>query len=120
MALTVLSLEIPADQSLSGALDCSSGRLVRIITPDAWTTAPISFQTSVDGTTFSDLYHVQIITGGFAPFEVTVPVIPGSALLMPPDVGFSIGWLKVRSGTRTKPVNQAATRKFILVFESNI
>ena len=62
---------------------------------------------------------MQIITGGFAPFEVTVPVIPGSALLLPPDVGFIIGWLKVRSGTRTKPVNQAATRKFTLVFDNN-
>jgi hypothetical protein len=41
-------------------------------------------------------------------------------LYLPPDTGFSVGWLKVRSGTSTQPVNQAATRKFTFVFESNV
>ena len=96
------------------------GKLVRIITPDAWTTAPISFQTSVDGSTFNDLHHVQIIVGGFAPFEVTLPVVTGSSLLMPPDTGFNnVGWLKLRSGTRHKPVNQADKRTFTLVFDNS-
>ena len=38
---------------------------------------------------------------------------------MPPGFGFSIGWLRIRSGTRNQPVIQQATRTFVVVFESS-
>jgi hypothetical protein len=37
---------------------------------------------------------------------------------MPPIAEFSIGWLRLRSGTRSAPVKQAANRKFAIVFDS--
>ena len=33
---------------------------------------------------------------GVDPYEANIPmVIPGSILLMPPSVGFSVGWLRL-------------------------
>ena len=53
------------------------------------------------------------------PYEASIPqVIPGSVLLMPPGVGFSVGWFRLRSGTLSQPVNQEADRLFALVFYS--
>jgi hypothetical protein len=121
MALTVLTLEIVPHQALSNALDCRAGKIVRIGMPNDWTAAPLTFQVSPDGVIYLDLYHAQVTTGAFVPFEVVIPtVIPNSILYLPPDTGFSVGWLKVRSGTSTHPVNQQGHRKFTFVFESNI
>ena len=120
MAITVLPLTIPQDESMSPALDCRAGRLVHIGMPSDWTAAPITFQVSPDSVNYLDLYHSQVTTGAFVPYEAIVPtVIPNSFLSLPPDTGLSIGWLKVRSGTRQTPVNQQASRKFTFVFDNN-
>ena len=88
--------------------------------PDDWTAAPLTFQVSSDGVAYRDLYHTQITTGAFTPYEAIVPtVIPNSSLFMPPDTGLSVVWLKVRSGTQQTPVNQEASRTFTVVFESS-
>ena len=70
MALTVTSLEILRHQSVSNALDCRAGKIVRIGMPNDWTAAPLTFQVSPDGVIYLDLYHVQVTTGAFVPFEV--------------------------------------------------
>jgi hypothetical protein len=51
------------------------------------------------------------------PFETGLfSVIPNSIVLLPQDAGLNVPWLKLRSGTRSKPINQSAERVFSMVF----
>lgn len=117
MALNVLTATIPAGQAVSTPVDCSgSVRIVRIIMPDAWTSAPLTFCLSPDNTTFHDLYLTP--DGSLAPFEVTVPTVtPGSIVGFPPNTGYQIAWFKLRSGVHAVPVPQAADRVFKIVVQ---
>jgi hypothetical protein len=119
MSLTPLPLTIPAGQSLSAPLQVGGLKLVRIAAPDAWDAAPLTFRLSLDGSTWWDLQHVaQSAEGGWTPYEVSVPrVTPGCILLLPVDLGSSLGWIVFRSGTRSKPVNQSADRTFTVIFD---
>jgi hypothetical protein len=112
-------LTIPAGKALSDPLEIPVNlRLARLGTPDAWDAAPITFLSSPDNTTYQDLYHVvQDPEGVWIPFEAAVKLVPvNGLLLMPPGSGATVGWLKIRSGTRSLPVAQTADRKFTLVF----
>lgn len=106
---------IPVGQSVSEGVDCSGSRIVRIMMPDAWTSAPLTFQLSPDNTTFHDLFNIQATLSAYVPFEVIVPtVLPGATYIMPVDTGDNVSYIRFRSGTRAKPVVQAADRKFII------
>jgi hypothetical protein len=105
-------------QSLSNMVDCSAGRIVRILTPPAWSVAPLTFQVSTDGTTFRELYRVQDTQGSFTPFQVIVPSVPvNTSLVLPTATGYSVAFIKIRSGTPVSPVPQSADRTFQLVLE---
>ena len=118
MAQYSLPATIPAGQSLSSAVACTS-RIAQIFMPtDDWTTAPLTFQVSLDGLDFFDLYDIQIVTGSYQPFEIVVPsVTPHTAYVLPPDTGSAISWIRLRSGTRQTPVAQAADRTFQILFD---
>jgi hypothetical protein len=129
MALVVFNAEIPAGEALSTALDCRSVfHLVRIGMPMGWNAAPLTFQTAQlplydtppDDQDYLNLYHaMQSTNGDWMPYEVRIPtILPGSLLSLPPDTGFSLGWLRLRSGTRQTPVIQQVSRTFTLVFDS--
>jgi hypothetical protein len=102
---------------------------VRLGTPSDWTAAPLTFQLAAlplyDAppalADYLDLFHVaQTPSGPWQPYEAVLPsVVPSSVLLMPPGFGFSVSWLKFRSGARQKPVVQQASRQFTLVFDSD-
>lgn len=97
---------IAADESLSEPIDCTAGQLVRITMPEGWTPAALTFQISTDGLFFNDLF-------GFDGYEVAIDeVVPGSAVLIPENVGRAIAFIKFRSGTRGNPVPQEAGRLF--------
>jgi hypothetical protein len=100
---TVLQTIIANGTSLSPAIAASNGRLIAIQMPAAWTAAVLTFQGSMDGITFSDIYDA---TG--AEISVTVVAAHGVSL----DVTVFAGWqfLKFRSGTGAAAVNQAADR----------
>lgn len=111
-----------AGDSLSAAVDCSAGRIIRLTMPDAWTDANLSFQGSSDGTHFADVFSID-------GHEAVIPVVAGTTVVLdansssattrmePPDVrGFS--WLKVRSGTRRYPVTQTEQRAFAITLET--
>jgi hypothetical protein len=69
---------------------------------------------------FLDLFHVaQATSGAWQSYEASLAVVAGSVLLMPAGFGFSISWLRLRSGTRSRPVAQAVDATFTLVFDSN-
>ena len=77
---------IPAGESLSNAVECSSSRIVRIIMPESgWDAAPLSFRLSLDNETFANLYNIQTIVGGFQQFEVVVPKVEPGAIHHAPE-----------------------------------
>ena len=104
----VVGLLIETGESLSNAVDCSGGVLFKIWMPPEWTDAQLTFQTSIDGTTFHDVFDQD-------GHEVTFTVSLGTVVLV--DFPFPLGWLKVRSGTRELPVVQTERREFALVLD---
>ena len=106
MPLTlVVGPTIAAGQSLSDALDCSTAPPVRIMMPTDWTGAVLSFQCSSNNVLWLDLFNS---TGR----EITVNVVPNTVVRLSNDFAVSPVFLKFRSGTRAKPVPQAAQRVF--------
>lgn len=96
-------------ESLSGAVDCSAGRLGRIVIPATWTAANLTFQGSYDGSNYANLYDEAgteyTVTVGGAAREIKVPVVDF----------LSVRYLKIRSGTSGTPVNQGGARTLNLV-----
>jgi hypothetical protein len=100
MSLQVLDgPTIPLGESLSDGIDCSAGKIVRITVPQEYTEANMTFQTSSDGNLYNDLYDEH---GD----EITVSAKPDTTIVVTGAWVHSIGWLKLRSGTREHPVEQ--------------
>lgn len=113
MALITVPCTIRAGQSLSDSCDCSAGRIVRIAMPPAWTAANLTFCLSTDGTIWSDLFARTR--------EVARPVLPGTTVIIKPgewDMS-AVAYLRLRSGSRKRPVVQSADRVFILTLEGS-
>lgn len=110
MASGGTSVTIANGASLSGVADLTGFMLAGIQMPAAWTAASLTFQVSIDGTTYTDMYA----TDGT---EVTVTGAAASRFLafVPSDFA-GARYLKVRSGTTGSPVNQGAARTLILSF----
>lgn len=97
---------IEKGESLSDAVDCSGGELVRITMPAEWTDAQLTFQFSTDGVFFNEMYQLD----GFA---VTLPtVVPGAGVIVPHEIARAINFIKFRSGTSGNPVRQEEKRDF--------
>lgn len=91
-------------ESLSGAIKID-GDLVGLIMPAAWTSAALTFQGSIDGTTFFDIYDAateRTIASGAA--------VASHFLALKRDDWMAFTHIKVRSGTAGAAVNQAAAR----------
>jgi hypothetical protein len=114
MALQVLNGPIiAAGEALSDGLDCRAGQIVRLTMPAGWTPANLSFQISTDGQGYNDLVS-------FDGQEVVMPVVPGSAVVVAPLDQYlrAVAFLKIRSGSRTRPVVQEAQRDFAVAIET--
>jgi len=114
MSLQVLNgPTIAAGESLSDAVDCSAGVVVKITMPTEWAAdakgapAVLTFQTSTDGKMFNDIYDDK---GN----EVTCYVFGASTAIL---VRFRVGWVKFRSGTAQQPVVQQAQRQFAIALD---
>jgi hypothetical protein len=103
---------IEEGESLSGALDCTSGSIVRLTMPASWTPANLTFAISSDGQGFNDLFRLD---GS----EIMIPVTAGSAVVLAPLSEYlkAVAFLKVRSGSRNYPVPQLARREFAIAIE---
>jgi hypothetical protein len=109
MAIEILNGPvIEAGESLSDGLDCSAGAIFKITFPSDWTGADITFQTSSDGLGFNDIMH----TNGL---EITSAVFPGTAVI---GLGLVKGWIKIRSGSRDRPVVQTERRQFAVAIDT--
>jgi hypothetical protein len=58
-AVTYVTVTVAKDGTESEAIDLDNNRLAGIVMPAQWSAANITFQTSVDGTNFVDLYDTS-------------------------------------------------------------
>lgn len=95
--------------TITSAIDLGAQRLFAILIPAGWTGAGLSFQASVDGAAWADLYN------GSGELVIAAGAIGASrAVLVDPAAFFGIRYLKIRSGTAAAPVAQAAARALVL------
>jgi hypothetical protein len=107
MPLVIVPAIIAAGDSLSAGADCGVGELVRFYMPNAWTAANVTFQMSPDGIAYSDMVDKS-------GREIMISIMPNAGIVV--DVQWrALAWLKIRSGTRDKPIAQAAQREFRLI-----
>jgi hypothetical protein len=99
---------IASGASLSGAVGLNEAALVGIGLPAAWTAADLTFQGSMDGVIFRDIYDADGT-------EVTVQADVSRHVLIDPADFASCLYLKVRSGNVAVPVNQGAARTIDLM-----
>lgn len=94
--------------SLSGALNLENRTAVAIIMPAAWTAASITFQASVDGTNYYNVYTTSA--------ELSATVAASYFVVLPKTTGLeAVRYIKIRSGTSGTPVNQLADRIITVV-----
>lgn len=100
---------IASGQSLSAAVDLRFRQLIGVIMPSTWTDANVTFQVSVGGTNFFDLYSFD-----GTEFTITVAGTPRYFAIDPFEF-LMVRYVKVRSGTGGSPVTQAGARSITLV-----
>jgi hypothetical protein len=114
MPLTVLNGPIiSAGESLSNAVDCTGGTIVRLTMPATWGIGNITFQISTDGAGFNDLFDQD-------GKEFTMVVTTGAAIPLVWDgITRCAAHLKIRSGTRSHPIIQEDQRDFAIALKQD-
>jgi hypothetical protein len=96
--------------SFSTAIDLGDSQLSAVWMPAAWTAASVTFEVSLDGATWRNLY--------FGAGVLTVAAAGGAAANLTFSVARDpfIGWryVRIRSGTVASPVNQLAERELFV------
>lgn len=104
---------IAASGTLSAAVDLGGLQATGIYMGTAWGgTAPLSFQASHDGTTYSDLYRYD---GTAELFVNATAAAANQFVVLDPDDWKGIRYVKVRSGRASSAITQAAERQLIFV-----
>jgi len=101
----VIDASIPAGATgLSDVIDLQGHVLVAIQMPSTWTAADLTFQVSLDGVTFNNLYDS---TGA----EVAIKAAASQVVaIKDPALMWHSGKIKLRSGTAALAVDQTAAR----------
>lgn len=94
--------------TISEAAALRGMRLTGIVMPASWTAANITFQGSVDGSTFNDLYDDS---GA----EVTVVAAASRMIRLVPAEWARVKDIKLRSGTAAATVTQGGDRVLTLM-----
>lgn len=102
---------ILAGQSLSNAVDCTTGAPIIVYLPKPWSPARLSFQASPDGVAFFDLFDQNAR-------EVAFNVAGGTAVLL------ALTWapllyFKMRSGSCDLAVPQPVDRTIIISIDTS-
>ena len=106
-----LTATIASSASLSDAMDLCGTTLAGYIMPASWTAADITFQVSVDGTNFYNLYDQY---GN----EVRHTVSTSRFVALTPSDMAGVRYVKFRSGTSGSAVTQGSSRAITLVARS--
>lgn len=110
IGLETVDVAIANGASLSAAVPLGAKTLVGVGLPAAWTAAGLTFQVSVDGSTWLDLYS------GTAEVAFT-SAAAGRYVAVDPTLWRGVNFIKVRSGTGASAVNQLADRTLTLVLK---
>lgn len=110
--LTTVAGTIAIDESLSAAITIGGKQIVRLSMPDTWTAASITFQTSPDNVTYSNLFDR-------AGTEYSLVIVADHSVSLDPAVFGSVKYLKLRSGPAAAAVAQAAERVITLELRIN-
>lgn len=106
-----ISVTIPDGTDPSAAVDVRDFEIVAIQMPASWSAADVTFQGSVDNSTFQNIY-----TSDDAELVVEAAQARFVALMEPEITALkACMWIKVRSGTSGVPVDQNADRTLTLV-----
>ncbi|MCW5976848.1 MAG: hypothetical protein KIT09_02165 [Bryobacteraceae bacterium] len=104
-----IPVTIPADETLSSAVDLSERVLVGIAMPAAWDAADLTLQMSPDGgATWLDVLNAVGV-------EESVAAEAGRYFHVDAAHFRGIRYIRLRSGTSASPVEQAEARTLILV-----
>jgi hypothetical protein len=103
---------IARGESLSDGVDCSAGQIVRITVPQEFTEANLTFQVSSNGDLYNDLYD----DGGE---EITITATPDTTIFVEGLWVRSVGFLKLRSGSRDHAVEQREDCKFAIAIKTD-
>jgi len=98
--------------ALSDAVDCGpSQRVTGIVMPAGWDAASMTFQGSLDGSTFQNLFD-----GAGVELALATPAASRNLVLTEAQILALKPWrqIKVRSGPSSLPVNQTANRLITL------
>ena len=102
---------IPANTTLSTASpDIKNEQLVGVILPAGWDAAALTFQASINGATWGNVFTAS----GELSFP-TADVAAGNVLAFDTHVTPAIRFVQVRSGVTATPVNQTADRVITLL-----
>lgn len=98
---------IASGSSLSGAIEIGNAVVAGIQMPSGWDAAALSFQGSMDGSTYYDMYDN---TGA----ERSISVAASRVITFDPTMFLGVKFIKVRSGLTAAAVNQTADRSIVL------
>lgn len=107
-ALVDATFTIAINTALSDAVDLGGLGAIRLVMPALWTAAALTFQTSLDNVTYTDLFKPDGT-------EYSLVVAASRSIPLPPSDFAGFRWMKLRSGVSGTGVNQAAARTLILV-----
>jgi hypothetical protein len=105
---------IRAGESLSEIANFTQGRPVRIVTPKGWDGGDITFQVSVDGVHFDDLFNpdgseVALVCNGL-----------GRAISLTGQSAIAVSYVKYRAGSSMWPVPQTEDRLLLTVLDGGV
>jgi hypothetical protein len=106
---STITVTIALGASLSPAADLSEQALLGIVMPAAWTAGDLTFQGSIDGVTYGNMYFAHTDS------ECVVQAAAARFIQLDPADFSALRYIKVRSGTSGTPVNQAAARTITLI-----
>jgi len=112
--LSTFPIYIGYGTSLSTAVDLGASYVCGLVMPDKWTAARVTIQASTDGALFHDLFDFDIETRTTAT-EVMFNVVPSAMVAVDPHTLLMARYIKLRSGTRDEPIEQAETCMFTLI-----
>lgn len=104
------TVTIASGESLSGAVEIGDRTVCGVILPAEWTAAGLTFQVSIDGSTYQNLYDSA------GEFTLPTDAVAAARTVTIDPVKF-LAWthVKVRSGTSGSAVNQDAARSVVLI-----
>jgi hypothetical protein len=103
---------IPGGSSLSGGVDLGGLRLFGLVMPSQWTTAPLTFQGSIDeGVTW---HNLKDSSGN----EISITAAANDFVVWLPAAFSAVELITVRSGTAATPVLQSGAAAIQLVLRS--